>query len=106
MENFAEQPSLESRLMPIQYRPGLIVSEMVGTFAEVEFVPHALDRMAQRSITTNEILTALRNPTIRGLPADVPHKRIAWKKSKTKTLSVVFDDTDSKKLVVITAYWI
>ena len=92
--------------MATNYREETVVEAVVGKFTTVAFVPHATDRMAQRSITQTDVLTALRNPTIRGLPADVPHKRIAWKKSKARTLSVVYDECDATKLRVITAYWL
>lgn len=92
--------------IPIRKRENKVVSATVGMFTTVEFVAHALDRMALRSVSENDVLTALRNPTKRELPADVPHKRIAWKKSKARTLSVVYDEVGATRLRVITVYWI
>ena len=91
--------------MDWKWRSETIVSETVGSFQKVAFVPHALDRMKLRSITQEDVLTALRNPTIRGLPADVPHLRIAWKKTARKTLNVVYDEVGRDMLRVITVYW-
>lgn len=88
-----------------KYTPGKVIKAKVGRFEKVEFVPHALDRMKERRVTQDDVLEALRNPTIRDLPADVPRKRIAWTKSKSKILSVVYDEKPDI-LLVITVYWL
>lgn len=88
-----------------EFIPDIILEEKICGKTRMEYVPHATERMKQRSITQEDIVSALKNPTQRGLPADVPHLRISWKKSKTKVLSVVYDLTKNT-IRIITAYWL
>ena len=76
----------------------------IGECSEVQFVPHAMSRLAQRGIKESDVISALENPKKKKTSADFPHKGITWKKSATKTLCVIYD-VDGKRLTVITAYW-
>jgi hypothetical protein len=64
-----------------------------GKEVSVEFVQHALDRMKERRITVPEVLTCLRSPDQRGLPADLGRQRVrrCEATSASRALDVVYE---------------
>lgn len=106
------KPQLRSNQLPKKLHVEKVVSEQVrGELHEqeimgcgkLEFCPHSLNRLAERSITREQVIDALLNPTKRNLRADSPKRRIAKRLANGQELHVVFL-RQPPKLIVVTAY--
>lgn len=86
-------------------RRGIIsdVDRPIFGFTKIEFCPHALQQMALRSITAEQVLQALRKPTETGLPTQMYRFRIRRQISRYKALDVVYQEL-TDRLRVITAF--
>src|SRR5436190_5609360 len=74
----------------------------------VEFIPHALDRMAQRGILYDDIVRCLRRPDEKNLDTDEGRSRWGRYGVDGRRLDVIFERTDessAKTIVVISAMW-
>jgi hypothetical protein len=77
-----------------------VVQEQVLGCKSVAFDEHALTRMAERSVTEDEVIEVLRNPDQTGLPTQP--NRCRYRKSLAgRSVDVVFEH-DPTQIVVIT----
>ena len=77
-----------------------VIDEAVLGCKTVAFDEHALTRMAERSVTEDEIIAVLRDPEQTGLPAQ--SNRFRYRKNVAgRTVDVVFEH-DPTQVVVIT----
>ena len=53
-----------------------ILQITIGEYSEVQFVPHASSRLAQRGIKVSDVISALQHPKKKKTPANFPHKGI------------------------------
>ncbi len=81
--------------------PALEVAASVRGRGIVDFTQHAVERMEERGITSDEVIEALRNPDQEGLPADPPRLRIRRMLGAT-ALDVVFVELPDRIRVVTT----
>ena len=81
--------------------PVLEVAASVRGRGVVDFTRHALDRMEERGITSDEVIDALRHPDQEGLPADPPRLRIR-RLLGSIALDVVFVELPDRIRVVTT----
>jgi hypothetical protein len=85
-------------------RPNLVLKIRVLGFDTIEFWYHGLDQMEMRSITRDEVIEAIDDPTTRGLPTKPGRKRIRKAFPSTgRIIDVVYDEKPDR-LRVITAY--
>ena len=57
-------------------REGILVEAAVGKYSKVEFSTHALDQMAIRNITQEQVLDALSSPTETGWILSVTEREL------------------------------
>lgn len=77
-----------------------VIDEQVLGCKTVAFDEHALTRMAERSVTEEEVLEVLRNPEHVGLPTQ--SNRFRYRKTLGgRTVDVVFEH-DPTQVVVVT----
>ena len=70
---------------------------------KIELTNHAQQRMASRGVTIDDIETALRKPTVKGLKTDTGKHRIRWQKNPRTTIDVVY--VMRKDSVAIISAW-
>jgi hypothetical protein len=78
-----------------------VVPANVRGKSEVAFDSHALQRMAERSITEAQVLATLQNPDITGLRADPGRLRVRRHYGSHHSIDVVFEE-EPARIVVIT----
>ena len=84
----------------------ILTVEIRGKLIAVEFVHHAMDRMKERGIGVEDVLTCIRFPDEKGLPADQGRHRVRrWNKEGSRALDVIYELVDGQCLRVITALW-
>jgi hypothetical protein len=78
-----------------------------GRRITVQFCAHARARMRQRRITDDQVITALRLPDRRGLPADPPKLRVCRVDgdNPSRELHVVYLPNGKDRFVVISTFW-
>ncbi len=81
--------------------PPLVVEVEARDRPRVEIIPHALERMRQRGIATDEVIDALRNPDEEGLPADPPRLRVR-RLLQGAALDVIFEELPDRIRVITT----
>lgn len=69
--------------------------------SEVAFDAHAIQRMAERSITEAQVLATLQNPDITGLSAGSGRQRVRRHYGGHHSIDVVFEE-EPTRIVVIT----
>lgn len=84
-------------------RPGKVIRASVLGVQLVEFTHHVLDRMNNREITEEDVLSALRNPTETGLGAEPGREHIRWQKDRRTLIDVVYTKT-ADRIGVLTAW--
>jgi hypothetical protein len=77
-----------------------VIHEQVLGCKTVAFDEHALTRMAERSVTEDQVIDVLRNPDQTGLPTQ-PNRFRDRKSLSGRTVDVVFEH-DPTQIVVIT----
>jgi len=77
-----------------------VIQERVRGCRTVAFDVHAVRRMAERRVTEDEVLDALRSPDKTGLPADPPRLRVRKLTPSGRRIDVIFEE-DPTQIVVI-----
>lgn len=85
-------------------------TDIGGRPVRVDFTQHASDRMLERGVTVDEVLSCLRGPDEKGLPTEEGRER--WGRfddTGGRRLDVVFKkcdwDTGTPTVVVISVVW-
>ena len=68
----------------------------------VEIISHALERMAERQISEQDVLNTLRDPDEKGLSTQPGRKRVSRNKTARVAIEVVYEEL-TDRLRVITA---
>lgn len=76
-------------------REGEWVYRSVRGKGKIYFIRHVLDRMKQRGISRNEVLTAIKEPTETGLPTAEGRTRVRWYRSHRTAIDVVYEEHDT-----------
>jgi hypothetical protein len=88
----------------MKVRRNLLLTIRVLGYDKIEFWWHALDQMATRSITRDEVIEALDHPTKKGLPTRPGRKHIRKAFPSTgRIIDVVYNEKPDR-VRVITAY--
>jgi hypothetical protein len=85
--------------------PQPVVQVSLRGVDEVRFLPHALDRMAQRGVPQQDVINALKDPDEENDSAALPgRKEVCRNKTALKRIKVVFEQRPDH-ILVITAMW-
>ncbi len=81
--------------------------KMRGKVVTVHIVHHAKQRMAQRRISTEEMLAVLEFPSDRRLETEEGRKRYGRQDAyRGRRLDVVFEEAEDGSITVITVVWV
>jgi hypothetical protein len=81
--------------------PGKIVDvdDLLGK-AQIEFIFHALEQMRIRTISEQEVIAVIRNPTETGLATQAGRERVRKFKKPTKAIDVVYEVLEDRVRVI------
>ena len=77
-----------------------VIQANVRGKSEVAFDEHAMQRMAQRSITEAQVVATLQNPDITGLRADPGRFRVRRHYGAHHSIDVVLEEEPTRILVI------
>jgi hypothetical protein len=77
----------------------LIFEEVLG-FSKLEIVGHALSRMKERGVTTDEVIDTIRTPDRGGLPTQKGRKRVRKNRSAVAAVDVVYEELRDRIRVI------
>jgi hypothetical protein len=78
----------------------LVFRESVLGFEMVEIVGHALERMKERGISTEEVIATLKNPDETGLPTQAGRKRVRRNKTSGSAIEVAYEEYKDRIRVI------
>lgn len=106
----SEMDHMSDALDPDDYPPpvhSIAVPLPGGRRVLVEFIQHAVDRMAERGVSEVEVVACLRTPDRRGLEADPPKTRVCRcdGNAPSRSLHVVYIPFNADHWRVFSVYW-
>jgi hypothetical protein len=94
------------RIQPLtlgESKPGVVVEcESLRGFTRVEFTVHAIEQMAMRGLTRDEVFKTIREPEATGLPTQSGRKRFRRYRTEKRALDVIFEEVEDR-IIVVTA---
>jgi len=84
-----------------QMRQSRSIEVQIGRFLGIEFCPHAIDRMNERSISESDVIDAIRNPMKRKCRVWHPGRKCVRKRrADGLTFRVVYKELTNHILVI------
>jgi len=88
------------RSRPPERETSLVFQESVLGFEMVEIVGHALERMKERGISTEDVIATLKDPDETGLPTQPGRKRVRRNKTSGSAIEVAYEEYQDRIRVI------